>query len=256
MTSPQRYINQGSFSMLHLLQVIAGVLFINVFSASAAMTVYPMETAVGETGSAKIRVMSQDEKIQFIRITVKKIIEPGTKNEKEIPVGIADQSALVVTPQKLALTPGGERIVRLVSLFPPVKETTWRVYFESVPEEVFEGQSDPNVPVRSSADVGVSVIWGALVHVAPANSQISLKYTPTSAFIINDGSVRVPITEIAVCAPGNNCRWKKLKTTVYPGTEVPLGGVLFTAGNTYRIKYFDWIKNSSEEIELPAAQVK
>ncbi|MBU9844766.1 fimbrial protein [Rahnella ecdela] len=243
-------------SIRYLLQLIVGAASISVFSASAGMTVYPMETAVGETGSAQIRVMSQDDKVQFIRITVKKITEPGTKNEKEIPAGVADQSALVVTPQKLALTPGGERIVRLVSLFPPTKEATWRVYFESVSEEVFDGHSQTSEPVHSSADVGVSVVWGALIHVAPVNPWVSLKYKPASDVIINEGTVRVPIKEIATCNSGNNCVWKTLKATIYPSTEVHLPKMILTAGKTYRIKYFDWIKNSNQEIELPATQVK
>lgn len=240
----------------YLFNLIIGAVSISVFSASAGMTVYPMETAVGETGSAQIRVMSQDEKVQFIRITVKKIIEPGTKNEKEVAADVADQSALVVTPQKLAITPGGERIVRLVSLFPPAKEATWRVYFESVPEEVFEGQSQSTAPVQSSADVGVSVVWGALIHVAPVNPWVSLKYKPATDVIINEGTVRVPIKEIAVCASGHNCVWGTRKTTIYPGTQVHLPKMVWAADKSYRIKYFDWIKNANQEIELPATQVK
>jgi len=242
--------------MYRLFQAFVGFLFLPVFSASAGMTVYPTETAVGETGSAQIRVMSQDEKVQFIRITVKKIIEPGTKNEKEVAAGVADQSALVVTPQKLALTPGGERIVRLVSLFPPDKEATWRVYFESVPEEVFEGQSQSTTPVKSSADVGVSVVWGALIHVAPINPWVSLKYKPATDVIINEGTVRVPIKEIAACTSGHNCVWGTRKTTIYPGTQVHLPKMIWAADKSYRIKYFDWIKNANQEIELPATQVK
>ena len=243
-------------SLTYLLRLIVGAISISIFSVSASMTIYPMETAVGETGSTQIRVMSQDDKVQFIRITVKKIIEPGTKNEKEISAGVADQSALVVTPQKLALTSGGERIVRLVSLFPPAKEATWRIYFESVPEEAFDGQSTSAPAARSSADVGVSVVWGALVHVAPANAWVDLKYNPVSKIIVNEGTVRVPIKEVAVCTSGNNCTWKKIKATIYPGTQVHLPGVLFSAGKIYRIKYFDWVKNTNLEIELPATQVK
>jgi hypothetical protein len=48
-----------------------------------------------------------------------------------------DANQLLVMQQNIALSAGSESIVMLVSMNPPAKETTWRVYFESVSENAF-----------------------------------------------------------------------------------------------------------------------
>lgn len=219
------------------------------------MMVYPMETEVGKNGAAQIKVLSQSDEVQFIKISLKKIINPGTPNEKEIPADISAGESLMVTPQKLALTAGGERIVRLVSLAFPPKETTWRVYFESVSENIFNKTNNgKNTEIRT-AEVGVSIVWGALVHVAPAEPIVSLKYNPGSAEVINKGTIRLPLRELAICDTTGECSWKKETSTVYPGTTIRLVGMRFSSEKKYRVKYYNWLKNATEEIELPANQV-
>lgn len=219
------------------------------------MMVYPMETEVGKNGAAQIKALSQSDEVQFIKISLKKIINPGTPNEKEIHADISAGESLVVTPQKLALTAGGERIVRLVSLAFPEKETTWRVYFESVSENTFNKANNEKNSENRTAEVGVSIVWGALVHVAPAESIVSLKYNPGSAEVINEGTIRLPLRELAICNTTGECSWKKETSTVYPGTTIRLAGMRFSSEIKYRVKYYNWLKNATEEIELPANQV-
>lgn len=137
---------------------------------------------------------------------------------------------------------------------PPEKETTWRVYFEGVSETVFNSYSDGNNQSGKAAQVGVNIIWGALVHVAPRKAEASLKYTPSTGNIINDGTIRIPVTEVGICNTGRECNWKKKALTVYPESETPIPEMHFSPGNTYKIKYFNWTKNRTEEIELPASQ--
>jgi len=204
------------------------VLVFFCFTSRASMMVYPMETAVDKNGAAQIKVLSQSDEVQFIKVSLKKIIDPGTPKEKEIPVDISAGESLIVTPQKLALTAGGERIVRLVSLSFPPKETTWRVYFESVSENIFNKINDEENQKSSTADVGVSIVWGALVHVAPADTMVSLKYNPGSAELINDGTVRLPLRELAICNTAGECSWKKETSTLYPGTTIRLANVRFS----------------------------
>lgn len=220
----------------------------------AAMYVYPMETTVSETGASQIRVISQDNDVQFIKIKLKQIINPATDNEREIDSDMSDASQLIVTPQKIALSAGGERLVRLVSLNPPQKETTWRVYFEGVNEDVYNLSNQKNRNIIGEANVGVNIIWGALVHVAPQKVNASLVYNFSTGKVINNGTIRIPVKEVGVCNSFSECKWEKKELTFYPGSALPIDGIKIFPSMTYKIKYFNWIKNTTEVMELPVSQ--
>lgn len=220
----------------------------------AAMYVYPIEATVGESGTTQIRVISQNDDVAFVKINVKKILNPGTRNESEVDADMSDTGQIIVTPQKLALAAGGERVVRIVSMTPPEKETTWRVYFEGVSETAFNSYPDANVRSGKAAQVGVNIIWGALVHVAPRKVEASLRYIPSTGKVVNDGTIRIPVTEVGVCNSSLECNWEKKALTIYPESEASIPGMRFSPGHTYKIKYFSWPKNRLEETELPASQ--
>ncbi|HEO9147061.1 TPA: fimbrial protein [Enterobacter asburiae] len=221
----------------------------------AGMTVYPMEISLGTKGADKIRVISQDDNVQFVKVILKKIAEPGTPKEHEIDATAEDKSNFIITPQKLALAAGSERIVRLVSVMQPEKETTWRAYFESVSEDVFNHSEMAPAKGTASANVGVNVIWGALIHVAPKEVIASLKYKNNTSTVVNDGTIRVPVKEIATCDDAGKCRWVKTNITVYPNTDISFPGMTFSSNKHYKIKYINWLSRTTEEISLPAQQV-
>ncbi|MGR7259705.1 fimbrial protein [Klebsiella aerogenes] len=219
----------------------------------ANMSVYPMELNVDSSGTAQIRVASKSDDIQFIRVRQKKILNPGTPQEKEVEMAAWKDGGVVVTPEKFALAAGALRIVRLVSLTPPEKESTWRVYFEGVK------QPDSILPVQSSgtpasAKLGVNVIWGALVHLAPEKPVVSLRINPASGTLKNDGTLRVPLKEIGVCDTSDKCRWFKEDATIYPDTERKLKVLTQVRGQKYKFRYFNWINKTAEEADLPVVQ--
>lgn len=216
----------------------------------AGVSVYPIEVSINNGGASKIEVMSQSKDVSFVRVTAKKIVNPGTPQERETPFNITGGDSLIVTPQKLAITPGGTRIVRLVTLTPPEKETTWRVYFEEVSENNFRGDklSEGN---KKNADVGVNIIWGALVHVAPRNPAVSLKIDSKTGMLINEGTVRIPLTEVGECTTTSTCVWKKEGATIYPDMRVRLRALSFRPDRLYRVRFKDWTNEKNQEISLP-----
>ncbi|HDS4947745.1 TPA: fimbrial protein [Klebsiella aerogenes] len=219
----------------------------------ANMSVYPMELNVDSSGTAQIRVASKSDDIQFIRVRQKKILNPGTPQEKEVEMSAWKDGGVVVTPEKFALAAGALRIVRLVSLTPPEKESTWRVYFEGVK------QPDSILPVPSagtpaSAKLGVNVIWGALVHLAPEKPLVSLRINPASGTLKNDGTLRVPLKEIGACDVNDKCQWFKEDATIYPDTERKLKVLAKARGQKYKFRYFNWINKTAEEADLPVVQ--
>ncbi|MDX7626713.1 fimbrial protein, partial [Enterobacter bugandensis] len=101
------------------------------------MSVYPMEESVDTKGISQIKLIFKSDEVQFVKITLKKIMNPGTSSEKEVTADESNADEVAVVPAKIALAAGTERVVRIVSLLPPKKETTWRAYFESVDEREF-----------------------------------------------------------------------------------------------------------------------
>lgn len=221
--------------------------------ALANMSVYPMELNVDKSGAAQIKVASKTDDIQFIRVRQKKILNPGTPLEKEIDVASWKEGGVVVTPEKFALAAGAMRVFRLVSLAPPEKETTWRVYFEGVkqPDSIIPGKAESPA---ATARLGVNVIWGALIHLAPEKSVVSLTIDPLRGTLKNNGTLRVPLREIGVCDADSSCRWIKEDATIYPDTERKLKTLTKVQGQKYKFRYFNWLNKSAEEADLPVVQ--
>lgn len=215
------------------------------------MSIYPMSVEIGDSGATQIRVMSQSDDVQFVKVTEKQIVNPGTEQEKEVSVDGFDQNSLVITPQKLAISAGSQRLVRLVSLELPEKETVWRVYFEGVSESAFDDAVASASQQATSTKVGISLVWGALVHIAPKKPVVSLKLDAQSGMVINDGTLRVPLREVGTCDLAGACKWKKETTTIYPATELKVATLIVQPGQRYKVRYFHWLKKAVEEIDVP-----
>ncbi|MBP1000549.1 hypothetical protein [Serratia fonticola] len=135
-------------------------------------------------GASQIKVISQDNDVQFIKVSLRKILQSGTAQENEKVSDASSAAGLIITPQKIALSSASERLIRLVSVMPPEKETTWRDYFESVNEDNFIAQPDDSKASTATASIGVNVVWGALIHVAPEKVHASLEFIEGSGNVI------------------------------------------------------------------------
>lgn len=234
-------------------QYLLGIIPILFFSgcALANMSIYPMSVEIGDSGATQIRVMSQSDEVQFVKVTEKQIINPGTKQEKEISVDGFSQNSLVITPQKLAISAGSQRLVRLVALELPEKESVWRVYFEGVSETALDDTAASTNAQDTSTKVGISLVWGALIHIAPKRPTVSLKLDAQSGLVINDGTLRVQLREVGICDLAGTCDWKKETTTVYPSTELKVATFIAQPGKRYKARYYHWLKKTVEEIDVP-----
>ncbi|MBF4114181.1 fimbrial protein [Enterobacter cloacae] len=238
------------FRVFRLTFAAISAFFMQIGSTSGAMFVYPMEVPVGLKGASQIKVISQDNDVQFIKVSLKQIFQPGTAQENEKASDASSAAGLIITPQKIALSPASERVVRLVSVLPPKKETTWRAYFKSVNEESFITPRGDLKRNTATASIGVNVVWGVLIHVAPEEVQPSLTFIDGNGKILNNGTIRIPVKEVGSCKKSGQCQWIKVSATIYPDTEVSLPGIKFSHDKEYRIKYVNWITGKTEEISL------
>ncbi|WP_058709048.1 hypothetical protein [Pantoea stewartii] len=218
--------------------------------ANAAVSVYPIEVNIGKSGNSKIEVISSSEKVAFVKVSVKKIINPGTPHEKELEVEGLDKNGLIVTPLKLAITPGSKRIVRMVTLDTPEKETTWRVYFQEVSSDEYNNVSDNSMHGETKAEVGVNIVWGALVHVLPKIPTYNLILNTKTGSIYNAGTSRIKIKGICKRSYDGKCNWKESGSTIYPDMSVNVFPFKYSSGNYYKVKFINNADGKEEEIPL------
>jgi len=186
--------------------------------AQANLTVHPMRLPVHDGRAGQIRVYSQTSKVQYVQTRVLRLDQPGTPEEKEVEVRPGNQDGVVVTPGKFVLASGGNRLVRVISLESVRQETPYRVYFEGVPPPQEEtGDEATETP---TANVGVSLIWGALVHVIPAQPVPDMRLD--GADLHNIGNVRLGVTSIKACTAPKQCTEHALERSLYPGARMAL----------------------------------
>lgn len=218
--------------------------------ASAAFSVYPISVTTNQQVGAQIKIISASKEMDFIKVTVKTIENPGTKEEKERDL-IAGES-LVVTPAKFGLSSGTTRIVRLVNMVPPESEQAYRVYFDPVSSL----DEAPNSNDAQKAKIGVNITWGALVIVPPVKPVEDISYMPVGRQLVNNGNVHIKLSEVGVCkssSDNNNCKWTKDARTVYPGKTLLLQGAeaqSISPESTVKIKYISTITQTTLERQL------
>lgn len=217
--------------------------------ASAAINVYPISVTTNSQGAAQIKVMSASANMNFVKVTVKAIDNPGTKEEKERDL-VAGEN-LVVSPAKFGLSAGSVRIVRMVNMEPPQVEKAYRVIFESV------NNLDEGTPVAEDVkgSIAVNFIWGALVIVPPSQPKESISYISDSHELNNNGNVHITLKEVGICKSreeSDNCKWAKNLSTIYPGQKLMLktSDTPISSGNIVKIKYLSGISQTTIEQAL------
>jgi hypothetical protein len=184
---------------------------------SANLDVHPMRVHVDAGRTTSIRVQAQTPRTQYVKATVKRVVSPATDVEHEVDAPPGDAAAIAVTPGMFALAGGGSRLVRVIALTPVEQETAFRVYFEGV------RGVDPDAPddtaETASATIGVSLVWGVLVNVLPAEGRVEMQLADGS--LHNRGTLRLGIDRIEHCA-GTTCITHDIERSVYPGDALAL----------------------------------
>ncbi len=186
-------------------------------AAHANLSIHPMRAAVDTKRGTQIRVYSHSTQPQYVQARLLRITNPAQAGEEEIEVEAAD-AAVAITPGKFALSGGGNRLIRVIPLQTVEKEVAYRVYFESVrgPDgTLLEGDEQ-----AAQANVGVSLVWGALVNVLPTNGSVDLQFQGDT--LRNVGTLRVAITGLAECSASGACTSHDFAKSLYPDAELKL----------------------------------
>lgn len=186
--------------------------------------VYPMSAILPHGESTVLRVYSKKNDIQYIRLSVKKVMNPATRQEHEVPVKSWEADSLIASPQKIILPAGSSKAVRLNLISSPATETLYRVYFESVNAD---GSLAAGEKIQGKPEVNVSlnIAYAALIRVLPEtviNSLQVVKSGERSINIKNAGNVRAAVTGLAFCKKNemsNDCQKINYRRYLYPQQE-------------------------------------
>lgn len=220
-------------------------------NAHAHMSVTPMMLSVaGETNApGQIRVSSQSAQTQYVKVSIKRLVDPATDQEREEDVTSWSGRDVVVSPMKFVLPAGASRAVRVISMNAPQQDEAYRVYFEGV-----SGEEDEIAAVgdKINAQVSVNVVWGVLVRAGAKRSQPQIERV--SNVLRNTGNTRVGLMAAGNCSPAKDddaCHWHTIERSIYPGTTFPLPKEL--ANKPVRVKFkVDGAPDIQVE-ELPAS---
>ncbi len=212
------------------LRVFAAAIFVTVFSvlstdSVANMLVYPMAATIGRDGgsSAQLRVYSKSEVTQYVKVSIKRVVDPATPREREVAVSRVGSDAIAVSPAKFVLAAGGSRLVRVIPLGTPDKEALYRVYLQPVAAPTEEEAAASDTQGGLAGQVDFSLIWAPLVHVMPKVSDPALSVS--HGRLANIGNVRVGVLETGECRlekDASSCRWHKVERSVYPDQHIEI----------------------------------
>ncbi|EEF2420525.1 hypothetical protein NCL57_004934 [Salmonella enterica] len=222
-----------------MLKVFVGALvFLVCFkSAEANIAVSPMTVTLTAANkySSSIKVFSNSNETQYIKVTAKRIINPGTPQQKEIASSVDDGGGVVVSPQRFILPSQGSHLVRILPLNIPEKEVVYRIYLSSVADDL-TNDVNKNEHERG-ARVSVNITWGVLLYIEPDNEIINLSFNPELRKITNNGNIHAFISEYAFCESEKDCKWHKIERTVYPEGSIEIPDSLLQGKGGVMIRY-------------------
>ncbi|KVN24861.1 fimbrial protein [Burkholderia pyrrocinia] len=193
--------------------------------AHANMIVYPMAVSIGAGGesAAQLRVYSKSDATQYVRAIVKRVIDPATDREREESGMSSGDDAIVISPAKFALPAGGTRLVRVIPLSAPRKETLYRVYLQPAAPP---SDDEPGTKDGVAGQVNFSLVWAPLVRVLPKAAMADLDVS--NGTLTNTGNVRIGLLEAGACQSERDeasCQWTKFERSVYPDQTFRLKGL-------------------------------
>lgn len=203
--------------------------------AHANMLVYPMQLKLSgkKEVSSTVKVTSQSDTTQYIRVSLKEVLHPATPQEKEVDVANWQGQGIILSPMKFALPAGASKTVRVISLNNVEAERIFRAYFEPVAGE----SNDDSPAAQIQGQVALTLIWGVLIRQVPDKPIYTLQRGKDAA-LVNNGNVRVQLHSYSQCENSqrdDQCRWSTLIDRIYPKETLRLPGI--TQNKPLRVRY-------------------
>lgn len=186
------------------------------------MLVSPMTSSIDtkSKSAAQLRVYSKSDSTQYVKVVVKRVVNPATEQEVEEDAPRSGAGGVTVSPSKFVLPAGGSRLVRVIALGSPAKEELYRVQFEPVAAPADEASGSTG-SIDSNVDFGL--VWAPLVRVLPSARLPAM--TVSRGVLKNTGNMRLAVLEAGACdsvKSAAKCDWQPIERSVYPGQSFNL----------------------------------
>lgn len=152
----------------------------------------------------------------YLQIRPYQILNPGTSKQQKVEIKNPKASGLLVSPQKMVVSPGGRKLVRFVNLNKDKgEEKIFRVLFEPVTGAV------------KSTQTGLKLLIGyeVLVLMQPSNPAPNLiaERNGKTLVLTNRGNTNIYLRDVKQCPPnqsdsGSDCQLIQDKR-LYPGNK-------------------------------------
>jgi P pilus assembly chaperone PapD len=157
--------------------------------------------------------VSKEEKA-YVQVTIKEILNSGTKDAKRADVKKGDKNSLIVSPQKLIIEPNGKKNIRFVNLNKNLKKD--RIYRVNVAPVV------GGVDAKSKNFIKVLIAYDVLVMVRPENqnSDFVAKKEGKKITFTNKGNTNVLFRKAVQCPKDSSKECVKISgNRLYAGGE-------------------------------------
>lgn len=200
-----------------------------------------VEMAHGETRADLVLINSDDTETLYVQVEPYQVQSPGEDNQQLVAIAAGDDKGLLVTPNRLAIPPGGRSLVRMLSLDTEGEhERIYRINFMPVTPPV-EVEPATDEDVRSKLEVVVA--YQVLLIIQPQTPVAVHEHAREGirAQFRNGGNANYLLTDGEQCNPLDAADCRQLPDhRVYPGntwvTELPFDGPF-----SYRIRTHDGI---------------
>lgn len=197
------------------------VLFTTV-SASAGIAVVPTILIFAPNQLKHDFTVSNADtaKIAYVAIQVERVENFGTPQEKAVPIDNPQKSGILVSPTKLALPPGGSRLVR-VNLTQPLGEQEQRYLLHVTPKEgeLIMANSPSDNTIRTGLHVIIAYDVQVLVPPMRPNTKLSLTRNGQQITARNQGNTIISLFNGKQCSTLENCQKISGLHKLAPGSE-------------------------------------
>lgn len=204
-----------------------------------------VDRAIVRLGSDKppredVKVINNGDSEGFVQVEVFEVRNPGTDKEERVKVTDPSQVKLIASPSKLAIPPGGQKLVRIVNLDP--SSTDERIYRVNVTPVLAPLQNEDDSVVR------VVVAYQLLVMVDPAEPKEEIEITRDgfNLTVTNTGNTNVLVSDGKQCDAATNHCVELPAHRVYPGNKWQTDLTL-NAPATFKLTSFNGIREIRTE---------
>ncbi len=182
-----------------------------------------------------VKVINNGDQEGYVQVDVFEVRNPGTDGEERVKVTDPNAVKLIASPNKLAIPPNGQKLVRIVNLDP--SSTDERIYRINITPVLAPLQEDSGSVVR------VVVAYQLLVIVDPAQAveDLEIKRSGYLFSIRNNGNSNVLISDAKQCDQASDHCVDIPAHRVYPGNfwETEL---VFDSPVTFKLTSYNGIR--------------